>query len=191
MPVAATVEAFRTHKGNMGARDNIRTWAPSITQPARTVGAGMWAPARVPPWASLAPWASGAFLASRFPGLLMFLGLLWLLGLFGCLGLFWLLGLLRLFGLFGFLGLLRFFGPFRGLGLWELDDFNALDCLPTFAAKFVSNFFWAVAYYFDHHRIVLLIIYLVSYFSGPKVFQCKAHKELSSKPKNIITLFLD
>jgi hypothetical protein len=62
------------------------------------------------------------------------------------------------------LGLLRW----RRLGLrgrWRRYDLNALNGVTALAAYLFLNLFRGAAHHFDYHRVLLLVVYLVSYFS--------------------------
>jgi len=60
------------------------------------------------------------------------------------------------------LGLLRW----RRLGLrgrWRRYDLNALNGVTALAAYLFLNLFRGAAHHFDYHRVLLLVVYLVSY----------------------------
>lgn len=67
---------------------------------------------------------------------------------------------------------------FRIFGLWRVFDFNALNYSTSFTTQFVTKSLRIAAYHSDCHCISLLIIYLVSNFSCPKI--CTSQKKKSN-----------
>jgi hypothetical protein len=68
-------------------------------------------------------------------------------------------------------------------------DLNALNAITTLAAYLFLNLVWAAAHHFDYHRVFLLVVYLVTYFSRSQ--NSTPHRVIENSVLFFFALLLD